>query len=794
MASITLCMSSSVILRMMLFSYGFLDNSPLKGLIHSHDALKRGWVLAKPVAMQFESRRTSLTILLLPFLLSFLSPAVSSAYMQADDDEGLAPWDQWDQDDEGKYITCEFDSEGNPQCEYIFPWGGDEMMQFKEYYTFETIRARMMEIARDNPEIIQFHEGLNGGTNARGEETTADTYKGWEYRHLSPWLKITGDVEGGEYNEFNGDTGNYEDRPDIMIVGNHHAREWMSHTTPMLFLETVAYYYDGGPVDNDGDGQFDEDPWGDADGDGHVDDDGDCLALEEKYQDSNGDGKPCNPGDFGVDEDFSEVELTNLINNREIYLIPLLNTDGFIYDQTVFCPAPAWESCPSGGWRKNLRNNGPEPLPDQNEEVDEDCDGVDLNRNYQFEWGWPLGATVPLIPGTCTPAEDERAGITNNDVYTGPYDTTDNDGDGLVNEDNVDGEDDDNDGKTDEDWAGGNSEPETKFIQDMTEMNDDDGDGASDYKATLTYHSYSELVLYPWGHCTGCQTVDHDQLVYHGDQMAEMTDYTNMQSSDLYPTTGDFCDWHYGVHDSYCYTMEIGTAFHQHEDDIDHIAVRNNGVAFYMAKIADNPRERADLAMANVVRNQILESPSQLNIPASGTIPVAMCLDNSFSIDLEMRNSHVMYRMVKPSRQQSDYGPREWYTESWSMSGFSVAKGETCELLNESGQGYKVVANLPIEDDESGFLHYKAMVSTLGGTQKIEYPPNSQYHEIKIDYRAPYGTVFGSMVLFVTIAVFVWGGLGVCLRMMMDDQDEMDAVLVPESILIEAEEIKEGSS
>ena len=60
------------------------------------------------------------------------------------------------------------------------------------------------------------------------------------------------------------------------------------------------------------------------------------AALEEKYQDSNGDGKPCNPGDFGVDEDFSEVELTNLINNREIYLIPLLNTDGFIYDQTVF--------------------------------------------------------------------------------------------------------------------------------------------------------------------------------------------------------------------------------------------------------------------------------------------------------------------------------------------------------------------------------------------------------------------------------------------------------------------------
>ena len=86
------------------------------------------------------------------------------------------------------------------------------------------------------------------------------------------------------------------------------------------------------------------------------------------------------------------------------------------------------------------------------------------------------------------------------------------------------------------------------------------------------------------------------------------------------------------------------------------------------------------------------------------------------------------------------------------------------------------------------------MVSTLGGTQKIEYPPNSQYHEIKIDYRAPYGTIFGSMVLFVTIAVFVWGGLGVCLRMMMDDQKDLDAVLVPESIILEAEELEEGSS
>ena len=115
--------------------------------------------------------------------------------------------------------------------------------------------------------------------------------------------------------------------------------------------------------------------------------------------------------------------------------------------------------------------------------------------------------------------------------------------------------------------------------------------------------------------------------------------------------------------------MEIGTAFHQHEDDIDHIAVRNNGIAFYMSKIADNPRQRATLGIA--LTQQYIQSPEQLVIPSEGKIPVEMCLNNAFSIDLTMQNSHVMYRMVKPSRQQSDYGPKEWYTESWSMAEFS---------------------------------------------------------------------------------------------------------------------------
>ena len=682
-----------------------------------------------------------------------------------DEPAEMAPTDIWSED----YINM------------IFPWApaNDMDRQFKEYHTYETTKDLMLQLEQENPDIFEFHEGLLGGTNARGETVTADTYEGWKYSHSSPWMKITGDVGGGEYNEFVGDSGNYADRHDVLIVGNHHAREWMSYEVVLMQLEVIAFSYDNIGYDNDGDGLVDEDPWGDANNDGILDDDGDCLSLDSEFQDSNGDGNPCGPGDLGVDEDYSEQFITDLINTREIYLVPMLNVDGNIYDREVFCPAPAWESCPSGGWRKNLRDNGPDILPDFNEEVDEDCDGVDLNRNYQFEWGAPLGATVPLIPGTCTPSEDEQAGIANNDVYTGPYDTQDNDGDGFINEDNVDGEDDDNDGRTDEDWAGGNSEPETRFIQDLTEMNDDVGDGASEFKSTLTHHSYSELILYPWGHCTDCETTDHDQLVYHGSKLAEMTDYTNMQSSDLYPTTGDFCDWHYGVHDSYCYTSEIGTAFHQNEIDIDHIAVRNLGTGFYITEIADNPRERADLGIANISVNQFIQMPEMVNVPSKGNIPVDMCVANGFSYSLEQSVSHVMYRTVKPSRAQSDYGPKEWSTTAWSMAPFEDTSS-TCTLINGEN-GTVIRSNLPIPDTISGEVHYKAMLGTLGGGDMYLYPANGDYYVLSIDYRADYGTFGGALFMFLIVASFVWGGLAICLRMMLTDEEEkefMDALIV----------------
>jgi hypothetical protein len=698
-------------------------------------------------------------LLMMPMMLTSVSSTMATSLDE--NESGNTPESIWSSD----YANS------------VHPWGGDDRIQFKEYHDYFTMRERMLQLSEktytyqgQTVDIMSFHEGLNGGINDRGVEMSADSYEGHFYNHPSPWMKITGggeDLEGvfgGECNDFVGDCGNYEDIPDVQMVGNFHAREWMSYEVPMMFLEMLAHYYGMVGIDNDGDGRVDEDPWGDANNDGILDDDGDCLSLAAEYQDSNGDGNPCGPGDLGVDEDFSEQQLTDLVNTREIYLVPMLNVDGNRYDREEYCGENAWETCPTSGWRKNLRDNtvtGVTPLPDLDEEVDEGCDGVDLNRNFQFEWGAPLGATGPLFPGMCYAGQ-------NNDVYNGPVDDTDNDGDGQVNEDHVDGNDDDADGLTDEDWWGGNSEPETLFVQDLTEMNDDDKNGASDFKVTLSWHSFSELVLYPWGHCTGCETPDHQQLIYHGDQMAEMTDYANIQSSDLYPTTGDYCDWQYGLHDSYCYTMEIGTAFHQQPEDVNHIAVRNVGVPFYILEIADNPRERANLAIANISQQNFLVLPSNVDVPASGDIPIDVCVSNEFPYS--EANSYVKWRMVQPSRLQSDYGPREWATTPWESVKIERVD-EAC--MTADGNGTVLRAEIPISESSTGKLHYKAQISTLSGSDFFQYPVDGTYYELGIEYRSAYGSFAGSLFLFVIIAGTVWGGLGACLRLMLADEENL---------------------
>ncbi len=91
-------------------------------------------------------------------------------------------------------------------------------------------------------------------------------------------------------------------------------------------------------------------------------------------------------------------EATYLIDNREIFIVPVANPDGYVYNQTTN---------PNGGgsWRKNRKNNG------------SGCFGIDLNRNYPYGWGLNSGSSndpcSETYRGTAAGSEPETQAIMN---------------------------------------------------------------------------------------------------------------------------------------------------------------------------------------------------------------------------------------------------------------------------------------------------------------------------------------------------------------------------------------------
>jgi len=66
-------------------------------------------------------------------------------------------------------------------------------------------------------------------------------------------------------------------------------------------------------------------------------------------------------------------EVTYLIDNRELYFIPVVNPDGYVYGKPQ-----------SNGYRKNRRDNGDGTF------------GIDLNRNFGYMWGYNDIGSSPL--------------------------------------------------------------------------------------------------------------------------------------------------------------------------------------------------------------------------------------------------------------------------------------------------------------------------------------------------------------------------------------------------------------
>lgn len=128
--------------------------------------------------------------------------------------------------------------------------------------------------------------------------------------------------------------------------------------------------------------------------------------------------------------------------------------------------------------------------------------GVDLNRNYGFGWGGKGASASP-----------------SSDTYRGPQ---------------------------------AFSEPETQAIKKFIEDNEN-------ITILLSFHTFSELILYPWGHVYDSIAVARDKEVHEimARKMATWNGYTPQQSSSLYIASGDTTDWAYGEHKVISFTFEL---------------------------------------------------------------------------------------------------------------------------------------------------------------------------------------------------------------------------------------------
>lgn len=121
--------------------------------------------------------------------------------------------------------------------------------------------------------------------------------------------------------------------------------------------------------------------------------------------------------------------------------------------------------------------------------------------------------------------------------------------------------------------------------------------GKQQIKAAIDFHTYSELVLWPFGYTyndTAPGLTADDLAVYKkiGTSMAASNGYTPEQSSDLYITDGTIDDWLWGNQKIFSYTFEMypesgGGGFYPPDEVIDRETARNKDAVLQLLENAD---------------------------------------------------------------------------------------------------------------------------------------------------------------------------------------------------------------
>ncbi|MGW0504645.1 M14 family zinc carboxypeptidase [Micromonospora sp. NPDC003241] len=189
-------------------------------------------------------------------------------------------------------------------------------------------------------------------------------------------------------------------------------------------------------------------------------------------------------------------------------------------------------------WRKNRQPNSGSSYV-----------GTDLNRNWSYNFGCCGGSS----------------GSTSSDTYRGPS---------------------------------AFSAPETQALRNF--VNSRVVGGVQQIKANIDFHTYSELVLWPYGYttsntATGMNADQYNTFATIGQQMAATNGFTPQQSSDLYITDGSSIDWMWATHGIWAYTFELypgsasGGGFYPPDEVIPAQTSRNREAVLILSEYADCP-------------------------------------------------------------------------------------------------------------------------------------------------------------------------------------------------------------
>jgi hypothetical protein len=124
--------------------------------------------------------------------------------------------------------------------------------------------------------------------------------------------------------------------------------------------------------------------------------------------------------------------------------------------------------------------------------------------------------------------------------------------------------------------------------------------GVQQISAALDFHTFGELVLWPYGYTFEDVPADMDPddqatFVAMGQAMAASNGYTPQQASDLYIADGVSIDWKYGEHGIFAYTFEMyptsgrDGGFYPPDEVIARETARNREAILYLLSNADCP-------------------------------------------------------------------------------------------------------------------------------------------------------------------------------------------------------------